>query len=916
MDPYAYNWHYTCWGGIANPCPKWGVYAGKPDPLWNGYPWLGGTSRQIDADVLKVGKLDGNDYGPFANTSTAEIALLWPFLRSAKVDYGKEYVEVEVPGTCIEKITKCRKEGFIGFALTGLPIYGCIDEFSYCVLEKAIQLQKIPGEILAEQILNEDPLLLNLASRAEQELYEDALNRYVGLINGLTDEWEKNYKTGQSIAESDDFFDWMSSFVKGSHLLGTLGSLLIDEAITDQAPYPYKADVLEAQLDAELTEALEAIQKKVDSGATEVLIEVGNEPNLFPYIPPTLYAKYYVDWVHAIKDGMTHSPAPHDYELKFMPGGLADVNSMDKPIKKLLSHGVSFTLLGWKLGFSQQTDDLQYYKTFLESANAYEKAKYGGTGVQDIIDYGNVHLYPMSRVGLKNADGSDTPVTQADLANDFDEKMNLLAENSKSGKIIISEYGNITPYSEQLVVNQVMKPLVEYISSRSDVESAYWFLARGVDDKYSNLGTLPAAGEGTFSVGKAMSALRILFQYLNVANFVFDGNDEIVATTEYMTHYKQELEDGHPEGADANDTGTEVLAAFAQLSKNEQYTLLGQTYRELTGACYLTNTELPAGNSAAFIPRKMSSSTAGIDPELSIKPSTVNARPVTQFSQSRGDWNFKHTFVFDHSWASTNYIDVQFYIDPADLQENHWLGTLRMVTFDGIYWNELNNEPQGERSNDLRLALGKMHTMRFEYNPAQYRLGQELDLIFFVNAHNGSSPLKFSIGKVSIVGAESSNDPNPEEPTEPVNPGVGTHGNALTSTTGLTTCNQCAVMDYGGRTALSITPNGGGNVMELEIIADASVVNARRIALDIRTNYTPESWNEAYFIVVNPTANRYWDESRAPIPATTHLSWTKVEAHFTGQNYTIGDKISLKVSLNTNVPFGKNIYISNLRWEP
>lgn len=49
-------------------CPDWGVYAGEAEPLWNGYSWLGGTPRQSEADVFKVGKLDGNNLGPFARS--------------------------------------------------------------------------------------------------------------------------------------------------------------------------------------------------------------------------------------------------------------------------------------------------------------------------------------------------------------------------------------------------------------------------------------------------------------------------------------------------------------------------------------------------------------------------------------------------------------------------------------------------------------------------------------------------------------------------------------------------------------------------------------------------------------------------------------------------------------------------------
>ncbi len=99
-------------------------------------------------------------------------------------------------------------------------------------------------------------------------------------------------------------------------------------------------------------------------------------------------------------------------------------------------------------------------------------------------------------------------------------------------------------------------------------------------------------------------------------------------------------------------------------------------------------------------------------------------------------------------------------------------------------------------------------------------------------------------------------------------------------------------------------------------MADQELVDSRKISLDIKTDFTPESWSQVYFIAVDPSANRYWDETRADIPASTNLAWTTVQAEFNGQNYRVGDVLTIKVSLNTNVPNGKNIYVSDLRWDP
>lgn len=880
-------------GGIAfsKSCPEWGVYSGSQDPLWAEYAWLGGTPLQIEADVLKVGKLDGNTIGPYANKNPLEIALIWPLLRSAKPDYGIELKEVEIPGSCLRTVTDCLE--FDWFILLGIPTKKCIKSHSYCILETAWQPFTKAGEVLAGEIINEDPILKYLTDRLGQELYEGALNRYVEILATIE---------SKSFSLNDFFFG--------------------------KAAYQYKSEILEAQIAEEREIVKEMIMRRINEGKKNIIIEIANEPNLFPYIPPVLYAKYYVDWVHAIKDDLAEYQKDHylpDFDLKFMPGGLADVSSMAKPIKELLSNGIAFNILGWELGFSQETNDITYYKKFLQSVDAYEKAKYNGTGAMDIIDYGNVHLYPMARLEFVNPDGSIDSVTVEDLASDYNEKMNLLATHSKSGQIIISEYGNITPYSESKVTEQVMKPLVNYISTRSDVKSAYWFLASGVDDKYSNMSSLPASNDVPIDTRftQYFTVARIMNYIQNHSDLIFDlpgtvfrGTREIVRATEYMTWYKKELEKGHPNGPDQDEAGNDILAAFAQLTKSGQYTLLGDTYKKLTGSCFLSNTQLQEGNPAAFSLRKSGNGSTWIDPELKTKAIVVNSRPATKFYQSRGDWSFQHTFIFDESWASANHVDIEIFIDPTDLGPFSWLGTLRIVTFDGFKWLELNEDALGSTppTNDLHRALGKWHTMRFTYDPSQYQLGQSFDLIFFVNAHDGfSSGMQYSLGRVSIANSDIPDSSNNSKPTTPI---MGCNGKALDELTDLSYCNQCSIINVGERKAIAVEPNGGGSVIEFSVIADQALVNSRKISLDLKTNYTPESWNEVYFVTIDPSSNRYWDESRAPIPTNTAIGWSTIQANFNGFNYQVGDRITFKISLNTNVPWGKQITVNNLRWDP
>lgn len=801
----------------------------------------------------------------------------------------------------------------------GIVDLECAKSVTRCVLETTLKLSALPGEVIADQITNDDPFLSELQDRAGQELYESAYNKYVGLANQI--------EAAQTTLGSAN---WTSATYWSNLINYTSGMAAVDiwaQVQTYDAPYKYKADVLAAQLDAEKDYAINAVVKKVtnykQSGTPEIVVEIGNEPNLFPYIPPALFAKYYADWVYTIRNGVEAYQKKHpdlaSFNLKFIPGGLGDVNSMKQSIVDLMGKGISFDVTGWELGFSQVTNDSEYYSTFLTNLSTYlAGSKYNNSlGVKSVIDYGNIHLYPWTQV----ENGSS-------LESSYDGIMKLVADSSNEGKTIVSEYGNITPYSDATVAKDVMTPLVNYLSSRSDIKSTYWFMYNGVDQKYALLENFPDPPPNpAITTGYNHSSLTELFGsviHLNtiikffdmyaISPFVPDQVNRIKSAIEDGVQYNADLKAGHPNGAEDDGNGNSYYAAFAQLYNGTSNTLLGNTYLNLTGTCFLTNTNIPAGDLAGFV-------STGRDLSLELSSTSSSGKPGVQISQYTSNYNVKHSFVFDSAWKAGNTVDVSVYVDSTELVGAAWAGTLSLATFDNYNWIALPDYPQG--SSELNRARGKWVTFRYKYDPARYFLGDTFDLMFLANGHgDGTSKFVYQIGNVSL---ETNSDSSAETPS---NGDSASTGNDTTTSNGGTTspaiktlsdtanfaiCNQCLIASEDGRASLSVVSNGGGAVLSFNDTVDSAFRNSSNVTLDIRSSTSLSGWEYVEVAFVDAASSVYYDAYRKALPSAASNGWATVDITdaFKGASYNIGSIASVSIAVNSNASSGGRIYLSN-----
>lgn len=174
----------------------------------------------------------------------------------------------------------------------------------------------------------------------------------------------------------------------------------------------------------------------------ELVVEIANEPNLYPYISPKLYAYYYTLWYDFIKSV--------DPKIKITNGGYWIFDELPTEILNCIE----------KLRI-KTTSVVEYHTEFL---------KYIDSNIQpDII---NLHFYPWM------------------LNNQIIDKKNVLyyiidriADNKD---VWITEYGNINPISEERTVEFISK-LINKIKSFEKIKRAYYYKYTGVDSKLEEI---------------------------------------------------------------------------------------------------------------------------------------------------------------------------------------------------------------------------------------------------------------------------------------------------------------------------------------------------------------------------------------------------------------------------------------------
>lgn len=177
--------------------------------------------------------------------------------------------------------------------------------------------------------------------------------------------------------------------------------------------------------------------QRIKSCIEPPIVEIGNEPNLFPYMSPSLYAWYYGLWWDFIKFVRP--------DAKVMNGGYWINSGLPNGIMKCLP------LLG-----IEETNAEEYHRDFLF---VLPREKH-----PDIL---NLHFYPFGKSYMSGADGM----------------AQLYYFDNKHANIIVSEYGNINPFSLSTTCRLVDEMILD-IDSLDNLSAAYYFKETGTDSKF------------------------------------------------------------------------------------------------------------------------------------------------------------------------------------------------------------------------------------------------------------------------------------------------------------------------------------------------------------------------------------------------------------------------------------------------
>jgi len=194
-------------------------------------------------------------------------------------------------------------------------------------------------------------------------------------------------------------------------------------------------------------------------------VEIANEPNVYPSMSPELYARYYVNWMKQIQ-GMSFPRG----QVKLLMAGLWNFEGLPKALLGTIRAGQKvYELKNPKFDPIILNTEKYYTRVFAEMRKL-------GFEPKNIIDIGNLHWYPYVDVG------SDFSRKQHEAW--INSMIDLVSQNSGTGKVWITEVGNVNPNMSDLQVAWFLKDFVfEIWQTRKVVERWYYFKNTGEDDK-------------------------------------------------------------------------------------------------------------------------------------------------------------------------------------------------------------------------------------------------------------------------------------------------------------------------------------------------------------------------------------------------------------------------------------------------
>jgi hypothetical protein len=282
------------------------------------------------------------------------------------------------------------------------------------------------------------------------------------------------------------------------------------------ARHASKQSVLCEQLAAEASRVDSLFAALKATPRTEHVFEVANEPNLYPYLSPRLYAWYYDRW-HRLLVARAAAHGVSD-RLRVMPAGLWLTRGLPASVLSVLRLAIA----------PPAADARDYYVRFLVALGEARAGRSGAFACESkpsfariptlkaiayaagAIDIANLHFYPWTHEGTSLPAPTVAQRFAAHLA-DLASFATLAATHSRTHRVWLTEAGNINPLPPEAMTASFVAPMCDGLEALSVpkggvIERWYWFKAIGEDPKFSLLNKVGGVADVIASLPRSLMA--------------------------------------------------------------------------------------------------------------------------------------------------------------------------------------------------------------------------------------------------------------------------------------------------------------------------------------------------------------------------------------------------------------------------
>lgn len=174
------------------------------------------------------------------------------------------------------------------------------------------------------------------------------------------------------------------------------------------------------------------------------------------------------------RDEVLSVAATRNIDVDFMPGGVFIIDKFPSAIKKLFNF--SIVTLGVHLTHYLPNTTIDWYGEFIN--RIIEK----GEEPNNVIDIANLHFYPFiySEAGT---------LSLQPILDNLSEISNYVSSHSRTKDVWITEIGNLNPLEEFDIVDNLMKPMFEYLDEDNipNIKRWYWYKDKGGEELFKKV---------------------------------------------------------------------------------------------------------------------------------------------------------------------------------------------------------------------------------------------------------------------------------------------------------------------------------------------------------------------------------------------------------------------------------------------